>query len=371
MVNLTNKFNKIYIVTSDDFGFAGWIAIKLMRNGFNVGIITKKQKKSSWKKKFALSFAFGFHVIIYILRDLFARIVARNFIIKINTVAELHDLYLNEPDDTLFLMINFDSIINNKDFFLKSNFLNFHPSLLPSYKGLGPIFWCFFESLKFDRRSFGWTVHQIDAGVDEGLSMANAIVDIDLNKSLWNAYISIYMNSSFFDFVKLYFTNGAKALTATVNSDHLSYGAPNIKDGIEFISLKNNKLYHYIKFFINGGFIGVLSWFLQLFFFYVYESIFEKSNFSYSLSVYSSFVIAMIINFFTQSIFVFGKNGNLFIFIIVGFLAITMVNLLSLFLINIIPVEGIVYFAYPLSALVISPFVFFIKSKLVFKKNFI
>jgi hypothetical protein len=386
MVVINKNINKIYIVTSDDFGFAGWVAIRLLQSGFDVTIVNKKQRSSSFKKKFALSLAFGFNVIIYIFRDILARIIARKIVIKIHSVSELYDLYTNETEYALFLMINFDSIIKNKELFLRSNFLNFHPSLLPNFKGLGPIFWCFFECMKFGYRPFGWTVHQIDSGVDEGLYIANAIVDIDLKKSLWQAYISVYMDPNLIHYIKIYCSNLSKLLSSTnlnnyikVNtntntntntSNVLLYGAPKLCDSIDFILLKYNQFYHYIKFFVNGGIIGFLSWVLQLIFLNIFKSFFESFTLAHSFSIYTSFVVTLIINFFAQRIFVFNKNGNFFLFFIIGILAITVVNLLSLIIIYLFPIENLTLFAYPLSAVILSPFVFIIKSKIVFRKIF-
>ena len=203
------QYKKIFIVTSEDFGFAGWVALKLLQTGHDVFLINKKQKKESFSKKIILSLAFGFGVFEYFARVFWVKLIARKVIININSTSDLYDLYFSESPDALFLMINFDEIIKCVDLYDKQNFLNFHPSLLPSYKGLGPIFWCFFDNIKNKSKNFGWTVHKINQYIDRGEIVANLTVSIDLNKSLWSAYKNIYSDIKIFIvtkyFIKIFF----------------------------------------------------------------------------------------------------------------------------------------------------------------------
>ncbi len=52
--------------------------------------------------------------------------------------------------------------------------INFHPSLLPAYRGPAPLFWTFKDGLEHT----GLTIHQIAAGEDDGAVIARLPVDV-------------------------------------------------------------------------------------------------------------------------------------------------------------------------------------------------
>lgn len=364
---INSRYRKLFIVTSDDYGFAGWIAVKLLLSGHEVFLINKKEKKSSFAKKIALSLTFGVGVVEYFARALCVKLIARKVIVQINSTSELYDLYASESPDSLFLMINFDEIIKCSCMYDKPNFLNFHPSLLPSYKGLGPIFWCFYDSLNTYLQDFGWTVHKINQHVDRGEIVANSTVSIDLNKSLWRAYKNVYLDVVFLNFIKKHCENGMYMVASSNNYDSTLNLAPNLRDVIKFLSLKHFILSKYVKFFLNGGVVGLFSWIVQLVALYLFEVLFGVNNMTYTLSVYAAFILSMLVNFYNQKKFVFKVNGNFYIFLLISLCAITVVNFISLLMINYIDLNMISKFAYPLSAIVISPLVFLLKNKFVFK----
>tara|TARA_Y100000766_G_C18876403_1_gene591036 strand:- start:466 stop:1203 length:738 start_codon:yes stop_codon:yes gene_type:complete len=60
-------------------------------------------------------------------------------------------------------LIYFNRIIPNK-FITNTNMINVHPSYLPYYKGVQPVFW----ALLNNEKEIGVTVHKVDSGIDTG-----------------------------------------------------------------------------------------------------------------------------------------------------------------------------------------------------------
>ena len=58
--------------------------------------------------------------------------------------------------------------------------INFHPSLLPKYKGLGPIF----QALLHDEKEVGFSLHYIDEGIDAGKIIKREKIKIEKNESV-------------------------------------------------------------------------------------------------------------------------------------------------------------------------------------------
>ena len=58
--------------------------------------------------------------------------------------------------------------------------INFHPSLLPKYKGLGPIF----QALLHDEKEVGFSLHYMDEGIDAGKIIKREKIKIEKNESV-------------------------------------------------------------------------------------------------------------------------------------------------------------------------------------------
>lgn len=364
------KYSKVYIVTSDDFGYAGEVCRILRQRGVNATLISIASKKSSLKKKFVLALSFGLNLIAYLYRSAINKFSLSDNTICMNSLFELSEFYKKTTDDDLFLMVNVDSIIKDSCMLNSTRFLNFHPSLLPYYKGLGPIFWCYFDFLKYRNTVFGWSIHRVTAGVDEGGIIASSLVDVNEKFSLGRVYDIIYLDSEFINSICRIMAGELCSIYDKfyISSDRFLCKAPKIFDSINLIFYGKSNYYLILKYLINGGLVGLVSWILQAFSFAILKSYLTDVRLSFSVSVYISFLISLVINYLLQEKFVFRTQGVKTLFVAASFMAITFVNLIGLYLISIFPSECCDLIAYPLSALILMPFVFLFKKYFVFSK---
>ena len=69
--------------------------------------------------------------------------------------------------------------------------INFHPSLLPKYKGLGPIF----QALLHDEKEVGFSLHYMDEGIDAGKIIKREKIKIEKNDKTF--FVDSSNNTSF------------------------------------------------------------------------------------------------------------------------------------------------------------------------------
>ena len=67
--------------------------------------------------------------------------------------------------------------------------INFHPSLLPNYKGLGPVF----QAHAHDEKEIGFSFHYINEGIDEGNIIMQKKIKIQKNDSVSRLTISAHV----------------------------------------------------------------------------------------------------------------------------------------------------------------------------------
>ena len=127
----------------------------------------------------------------------------------------------------------------------------------------------------------------------------------------------------------------------------------------------------YFSFLINGFLLGIVSWLLQIYLF----SIFPEGNFSYISSVAISTFLVIILNFFIQSKIIFKRKGSMLPFILFSFFMLVSISILS----NIFKwifdnffemySEYLIYFAYPLAAMILSFISFLLMNCFIFKRG--
>ena len=91
----------------------------------------------------------------------------------------------------------------------------------------------------------------------------------------------------------------------------------------------------FIKFFINGGLIGVASIFFQSL---IYTLLKESIPFSYAISTALTYVSLVFINFQAQRKLIFYRKGVFLRFLISNFLIMVLVSLLSPVMRNLIDI---------------------------------
>jgi len=82
----------------------------------------------------------------------------------------------------------------------------------------------------------------------------------------------------------------------------------------------------YLKFFINGGILGVVSWGLQLI---IYRSIGGESSMAYSIATALTYMPLIVINFLIQRSWIFKRDGLFLKFIAANLLIMLLVTLFS------------------------------------------
>lgn len=82
----------------------------------------------------------------------------------------------------------------------------------------------------------------------------------------------------------------------------------------------------YIKFFVNGGVLGLAAWAIQ---FQVYKVIGSDSSFAYALSSVISYIPLIFINFAIQRSLIFKNDGLLFSFIVANISIMLLVSIFS------------------------------------------
>jgi folate-dependent phosphoribosylglycinamide formyltransferase PurN len=71
--------------------------------------------------------------------------------------------------------------------------INFHPSLLPKYKGLGPVF----QAFAHDEKEIGFSFHYINENIDEGEIITQKKIKIKKNDSVSRLTISAHVLGGF------------------------------------------------------------------------------------------------------------------------------------------------------------------------------
>ncbi len=74
-----------------------------------------------------------------------------------------HCLSLANDSNYISILVYFNRIIPKK-YVLKGEMINIHPSYLPYYKGVQPVFW----ALLNNETEIGVTIHKVDVGIDTG-----------------------------------------------------------------------------------------------------------------------------------------------------------------------------------------------------------
>jgi UDP-hydrolysing UDP-N-acetyl-D-glucosamine 2-epimerase len=143
------------------------------------------------------------------------RLAAANRIPTYRCYGELPEAIISEK--TMGLSVAFDQIFN-ESFLEKLRIINFHPSLLPDYRGPTPIHWQL-----MDRKSdIGMTAHMVDSGIDSGPILSQDKFRVDYEKRYddflddFNRYLSDFV-------VETLEASGNRARTGRLKSRKTDY----------------------------------------------------------------------------------------------------------------------------------------------------
>lgn len=365
------KRKKIFIVSSNEYYFAINVFKNLVNKNFDVEFINVFgfKSKASIKRKIKLAILFGivntlkFLIISKVNKYKFAKYTIHlknhDFQKKLNQLTKIGNLFL----------INFPSrvLINEK-----IRIFNCHPGELPTYRGLFPIPRSLLGSYGNEYKITS-TVHQINNEFDMGFILNEKKFLFKKNTSIFEIYNSVY--GGFSDQIsdinnQINHRNAKKVISKGIYSSDIYW-----KD---IFKLKLTTLVecHFIKFLINGGLLGLLSWLIQtaLFKFIVTFSYSQNlaSSTAYGFSVVITFSIIAILNFHSQKRLVFKtKNGKFINFLLITLFLIILVSSVSTIIFEFLisnHMHSYLYLSYPISALLLCPIAFMMKKKLIFKK---
>ena len=85
-------------------------------------------------------------------------------------------------------------------------------------------------------------------------------------------------------------------------------------------------IYQYLKFFVNGGVLGVAAWGLQ---WLIYKAIGGDSAVAYTLATALTYIPLIVINFLIQRSWIFKRPGLFWRFVSANLTIMAMVSLLS------------------------------------------
>ena len=214
---------KIVILANDDIPYSGLLSYPILKkfaneifgifiqdrildsNTTTLGLFNKVKKKSSLQ--FAIFYAR--EIINYKIAVLIRRIFHMNKHSNdcyIETNANLGKMFgipvfkiegsindeiwlnkINEIKPDLIICIRYAEILKNSLLTIPNGgVINFHPSLLPKYKGMAPIF----QALLHNENEIGFSLHYIDEGIDTGKIIKRQKIKTEKNESV--SHISIH-----------------------------------------------------------------------------------------------------------------------------------------------------------------------------------
>jgi len=92
-------------------------------------------------------------------------------------------------DPDVILLAHFNQIVSSEIFDVPTlACLNIHPSLLPDYKGVDPVF----SALKNNELRLGVTVHEVSDKVDSGNILGQSEIEVSKGKSLFHHQLKLF-----------------------------------------------------------------------------------------------------------------------------------------------------------------------------------
>ena len=248
---MTINPKKILIISSDyDNFFFKPIIFKLNKEltGSSVLMLNK-----SSTKKYSILKRNIFLLLMFSLKEIFELIynitkfqfIKKKFdyhqtgIQSINSDRFFNFLENNKYD--LIVLINCVEIIKLKTLKkINTEVVNFHPGLLPKYRGFFPNFY----SILNKEKNIGLTFHKVDSKIDQGPIIKKHLVSIDYSKGLLHTYKQLYFNDESINFFKKCILEYDSLKNKALTQDDLNsyYTFPQISELLKFKFKKINKL---------------------------------------------------------------------------------------------------------------------------------
>ena len=274
---------KIVILANDDIPYSGLLSYPVLKkfaneisgifiqdrildsNTTTLGLFNKVKKKSSLQ--FAIFYAR--EIINYKIAVLIRRIFHMNKHSNdcyIETNANLGKMFgipvfkiegsindeiwlnkINEIKPDLIICIRYAEILKNSLLTIPNGgVINFHPSLLPKYKGMAPIF----QALLHNENEIGFSLHYIDEGIDTGKIIKRQKIKTEKNESVSHIAIRAHVVAGYELLSILNNLKKGDKKTEQITQDNGNYFSwPEKKDVKKFI--QSNKKYVEFRDFLS------------------------------------------------------------------------------------------------------------------------
>ena len=124
--------------------------------------------------------------------------------------------------------------------------INFHPSLLPKYKGLGPIF----QALLHNENEIGFSFHYIDEGIDTGKIIKRQKIKTEKNECVSHIAIRAHIAAGYELLSVINNLKKGDKKTEQITQDYGNYFSwPEKKDVKKFV--QSNKKYIEFRDFLS------------------------------------------------------------------------------------------------------------------------
>lgn len=274
---------KIVILANDDIPYSGLLSYPVLKkfaneisgifiqdrildsNTTTLGLFNKVKKKSSLQ--FAIFYAR--EIINYKIAVLIRRIFHMNKHSNdcyIETNANLGKMFgipvfkiegsindeiwlnkINEIKPDLIICIRYAEILKNSLLTIPNGgVINFHPSLLPKYKGMAPIF----QALLHNENEIGFSLHYIDEGIDTGKIIKRQKIKTEKNESVSHIAIRAHVVAGYELLSILNNLKKGDKKTEQITQDNGNYFSwPEKKDVKKF--MQSNKKYVEFRDFLS------------------------------------------------------------------------------------------------------------------------
>ena len=274
---------KIVILANDDIPYSGLLSYPVLKkfaneisgifiqdrildsNTTTLGLFNKVKKKSSLQ--FAIFYAR--EIINYKIAVLIRRIFHMNKHSNdcyIETNANLGKMFgipvfkiegsindeiwlnkINEIKPDLIICIRYAEILKNSLLTIPNGgVINFHPSLLPKYKGMAPIF----QALLHNENEIGLSLHYIDEGIDTGKIIKRQKIKTEKNESVSHIAIRAHVVAGYELLSILNNLKKGDKKTEQITQDNGNYFSwPEKKDVKKF--MQSNKKYVEFRDFLS------------------------------------------------------------------------------------------------------------------------
>jgi len=367
-----------YLVTSNDWALAGSVYLTLLsrdRDWTFVNVVARDGcnllSYQNLSKKVKLTVLFGVSGTVRILFQHIQNKKKINMLPAAKVITVSHEKFekgIGFKNTDFVVLVNYPWLIK-MDFWTK--ILNFHPGPLPEYRGLMPICYQVWEALKQGKKSFKvfYSLHWIDERFDNGPLVVSGGVSVTHFSSLLRVYQCVYSRAADEILSALCATPG-KVEASSAKGRYLS--AMSLRQTLSFKALLL-RVDVFVRFLINGGSIGVISWGLQILIYNFLLTINTLTQYAGLLSVYISFCLVLLLAFFSMKTFVFQRAGLWHRFLLSAGLIIIFVGLCTELLISFFDFVGLSsgysHVAYPLAAILFAPLSYALKNFFVFPKK--